>query len=314
MLNLSNSDRSVHEPHSGQQPDFVVSGVLGRGSDAGYIQTDDGRRITMSEPIWSGYLTHWLGRRVKVYRLPQRDYYSGAQILLLAPDEPAPEYPYVDLYYNECLRGYLSSLFGHLAINVDGKVFSFSETLNENEEMTPEEFFYRPALGEFSGHPDTRVFDVSDPERPYYDKFGRRFMRTIHAIRIKGLDTVRLIEILQTEVRVIHETPLDPHRPYKYRDFHSIHRSCTSILRDALREAGLREVSGVIPRELFLSVAYQATRLNRSNLLSVCAIRLEQLKVPERSYSRPSPILNPLNHLRLLQLRRIPGASEILPW
>jgi hypothetical protein len=290
----------------------MARGLLGRDADEVYIENDEGRRVSLSEPVWEGYLTHWLGRRVRVHRLPQCDYESRAPVLLLAPDEPAPPPPYIVLYYNERLTGYLSSLFGHLSINVDGRVFSFSETLNENEEISLDEFLYRPALGEFSGHPETLTFNVDDASQPYYDKFGRRFMRTIHALRIEGLDTVRLTELLRTELTVIYETPMDPRRPHKYRDFHFLHRSCTTIIRNALREVGLREISGLIPRELFLNVAYQMTLHGRLSSLTVSASRMDQLKVPERAYSRPNPILNPMNRLRLSRLSEIPGAPMIL--
>ncbi|MEX0346861.1 MAG: hypothetical protein AB3N20_18205 [Rhizobiaceae bacterium] len=295
-----------------QLPEFVAHGILGRDDGADYVETDDGSRVLMPEGIWEGYIIHWLGQRVRVQRLPQRDYSTGAKILLLAPDKPEPPKPYIELYYNESLPGYVSSMLGHFAINVDGRIFSFSETLNENEEMSVDEFFYRPALGEFSGHPDKLKFNVDDPDRPFYDKFGRRFMRTIHALRIEGLHTDRLTENLRTEIRTIHETPRDHGRPHKYRDFHYVRRSCTSIVRDALRDSGLREVSGVVPRELFLNSAYQVAKLHQSRSLKVQAKLMGQLKVPEKPYSRPNPVLNPVNRLRSPRLRRIPGMQAVL--
>ena len=295
-----------------RSPEFIACGVLGRDEDAVYIENDEGQRVYLSEQIWEGYLAHWLGWRVRVHRLPQHDYESGAPILLLAPDEPVPPPPYIDLYYNERLPGYLTSLFGHLAINVDGNVFSFSKTLNENEEMSLDEYLYRPALGEFSGHPESLRFNVNDAERPYYDKFGRRFMRTIHTLCIQGLDTTHLTGLLRTEITMIHETPVDPRFPHEYRDFHNLSRSCTTIIRDALRKVGLRKLSGLLPRELFLNAAYQGTRPGRNARLTVHASRLGQLKVPERAYSRPSPILNPMNRLRRARLHGVPGAVAIL--
>lgn len=313
MTSAPRSGTPANSGGSNQRPEYVVSGVLRRDAGAGYVETAAGQPATFPEPIWAGYTAHWSGHRVRVHRLRQRDYDSGARILLLAPDQPAPEPPFVELYYNERLPGYLSSLVGHLAINVDGRVFSFSETLNENEEMSPDEFFYRPAMGEFAAHPGTRGFNVADPDRPYYEKFGRRFMRSIHVLHIRGLDTARLTGLLSDEIRVIHETPPDPRRPHKYRDFHAIDRSCTSLIRDALREAGLSGASGIVPRELFLNVAYQAMRPDNRRSLSVRASRLEQLKVPERPFSRPSPIINPLNLLRLIRLRDLPGSEDILP-
>ncbi len=311
-MNLPSSMRVADKCGTNQLPEFVASGILGRNDGADYVDIDDGSRVPMPEGIWEGYIIHWLGQRVRVHRLPQCDYLTGARILLLAPDEPEPSKPYVELYYNESLPGYVSSMLGHFAINVDGRIFSFSETLNENEEMSEDEFFYRPALGEFSGHPDNLSFNVDDPKRPFYDKFGRRFMRTIHALRIEGLETERLTNKLRTELRTIHETPADLSRPYKNRHFHYIHRSCTSIVRDALRDSGLQEVSGIVPRELFLSSAYHVTRSHQSSFLKVQARLMGQLKVPEQPYSRSNPVLNPVNRLRLPQLRRIPGMQTVL--
>ncbi len=292
-------------------PEFIARGLLGRDADAVYIETDEDGRMFPSEPVWEGYLAHWLGRRVQVHRLSQRNYESGARILLLAPDVPASQPPYVALYYNERMTEYLSSLFGHLTINVDGRVFSFSQTLNENEEMTVEEFLYRPALGEFSAHPETLTFNVDDASRPYYDKFGRRFMRSIHVLCIEGLDTARLTGLLRTELAVIYQTPVDPRIPHMYRDFHLFRRSCTTIIRNALREVGLPEISGFLPQELFLNVAYHAALPGRPSNLIARASRLDQLKVPEMAYSRPSPILNPVNRVRLARLNRKPEAPLI---
>ncbi len=299
-------------PGLSRLPEFIACGILGCEEGAVYIKNDDGGRLFLSEPVWGGYLAHWLGRRVRVHRLPQRDYENGALILLLAPDEPAPPPPYIILYYNERLPGYLSSLFGHIAINVDSRVFNFSEKPYENEEMSVDEYLYRPALGEFSSHPESLTFNLDDAQRPYYYKFGRRFMRTIHALYIEGLDTTRLTELLRTEIEVIHQTPVDPRFPHKYRDFRFFRRNCTTIIRDALRQAGLTEVSGFLPRELFINTAYQVSRPRRQENFKVCASRMEQLKVPEQAYCRPCPILNPMNRLRLRHLSRIPGAHSIL--
>ena len=299
-------------PGLSQLPEFIACGILGCEEDAVYIKNDEGGRLFLSEPVWGGYLAHWLGQRVRVHRLSQRDYENGALILLLAPDEPAPSPPYIILYYNERLPGYLSSLFGHIAMNVDGRVFSFSEKVYENEEMSVDEYLYRPALGEFSGHPESLTFNLDDAQRPYYYKFGRRFMRTIHALYIEGLDTTRLTELLRTEIEVIHQTPVDPRFPHEYRDFRFFRRNCTTIIRNALRQAGLPEVSGFLPRELFINTAYQVSRPRREDNLKVCASRMEQLKVPEQAYSRPCPILNPMNRLRLTHVSRIPGAHSIL--
>ena len=42
-----------------------------------------------------------------------------------------------------------------MAVNVNGAIFNFSHKINENEVMRNEEYFFRPALGEFAPHPVT---------------------------------------------------------------------------------------------------------------------------------------------------------------
>ena len=153
--------------------------------------------------IWQGYLTHWLGQKVVARELPQLDYDSSQPIIILWPDEPPPEEPCVDFYYNERLVKYPASLFGHNAININGNIYNFSHLLNENEIMTPEEYFYRPALGEFAPSPVNGKFEILANGTAYYDKFGRNFMRTVHVLRIRGMDTKRLSSILDEELEII---------------------------------------------------------------------------------------------------------------
>ena len=64
--------------------------------------------------------------------------------------------------------------------------------MNENEIITEEEFFYRPALGEFAPSPNNGKYEILEDGTPYYDKFGRNFMRTIHVLRIEGIDVEKL--------------------------------------------------------------------------------------------------------------------------
>ena len=290
-------------------PIFLTEGTLREHGDGAYIEEPDGHRWTDSRSIWPGYLLHWAGQAVRVHQLAQCDYVSGTPILLLSPSEPPPPSPYVLLYYNERLTGYVASTFGHIAINVDGRVFNFSHLLVEDEKMTVEEFMYRPAMGEFSPHPLTGGFNANDHRRPYYDKFGRRFMRTIHELRIEGLDTGPLMTQLRSELEVIHATPVDERNPHRYRDFSFLRRSCVTVIRDALRAAGLPKIKGVLPRELFLNVAYHVSALDDALVSS--ARRLRQLKVPARAYSAPSPILNPVNRWHRSHLLRMPGGDAL---
>lgn len=91
--------------------------------------------------IWKGYLTHWLGQYVCARELIQEDYESRQPIIIMWPDDPPHEEPFVDFYYNERLVKYPASTFGHNAINIEGNIYNFSHLLNENEIMTPRNIF-----------------------------------------------------------------------------------------------------------------------------------------------------------------------------
>ena len=91
--------------------------------------------------------------------------------------------------------------------------------MNENEVITPEEYFYRPALGEFAPSPTTGRFALNENGRNYFDKFGRIFMRTIHVLRVEGIDEASLSNIFNEELKVIHNTEPHPKSPEKYKDF-----------------------------------------------------------------------------------------------
>ena len=108
---------------------------------------------------------------------------------------------FLNLYYNERLVKYTASSLGHNAINIGGDIFNFSHLMNENEIMEKEEYFYRPALGEFAPSPNNGLFEILEDGRVFYDKFGRNFMRTIHRIRIFGLDTEKIDGRLKTKFR-----------------------------------------------------------------------------------------------------------------
>ncbi len=270
-----------------------------------FVEDVEGTKHFQTEPIWDGYLQHWTGSLVRGCQLAQRDYDSGRPIVLLAPEVCRPTVrPYLALYYNERLTGYVASLFGHLAVDIDGTVFNFSHLLNEDEAISLEEFLYRPSLGEFAPHPQTSGFNIDDPQRPYYDKFGRLFMRSVHALVVEGLDIESAREVFQSEVDVIHAAPIDPQQPEKYRDFHFLRRSCVTIVRDCLHRIGLTQVRGVLPRELFVSAAHCLFEEHRKGSLNVSVEALSQLKVAERAYSSMTPLINPLNRLRAQQLRR----------
>jgi hypothetical protein len=285
--------------------DGIYKGILTNIGGRSFLAGDDGARYLEDEIIWSGYLPHWNGFSVCARKLPQRDYETGKPIIILWPNEPAPSAPFVELYFNERLVKYPTSVLGHLAVNVNGEIFNFSHKINENEAMKPEEYFFRPALGEFAPHPASGRDNEDDPARPYYDKFGRLFMRTIHALKITGPDTPKLSRFLHGQLEIIYNTPPDPKRPAYYRDFGIFTRNCATFIRDGFRSLGYKKISGVFPRELFVNVAYFFLKQNSDPSISVSCRTLRQLSVPEAAPSVLPPLVNPVNRWKSRILSKI---------
>jgi hypothetical protein len=285
----------------------VTTGKLTVEDNKSYILDDKGRKHFRENHIWDGYTAHWEGSKVRARFLDQRDYHTGEKILILWPADNREGRGAVELYYNERLTKYPVSLLGHIALNVDGSIFNFSHLVNENEIITPEEYFFRPALGEFAPHPDTGLYNDTDPERPYLDKFGRQFMRTIHVLRIEGLDNERLMDYCKGELEVIYNTPVDPDKPDRYADFSIFRRSCSTIIRDGFRECGFPGISGVFPRDLFTNMAYFFFRKVKDEKIRAGYYRRIQLKVPEAGYSKMTPLVNPLNRLKSCLMRKEMG-------
>ena len=281
----------------------IFKGVLTQEKGNTFLMGTGGRSLLASELIWSGYARNWIGRVVFARHLPQRDYEREDPIIIMWPHMTEAEAPCVDLYFNERLPKYRVSFFGHIAVNVDGEVFNFSHLLNENEVMTREEYFYRPALGEFAPPPETGRLDAGNADRPYYDKFGRLFMRTVHVLRIEGLKTGRLSTIYHNMLKTIHSAPSDPRRPGEYKDFNILTRNCATIIRDGLRRYGFSQIRGILPRELFVCAAYHFRKLEEEGTLKTDLIKMKQLKVPEAPYGAEVPILNPINRIRQRKLR-----------
>lgn len=280
----------------------VIEGILRAEGGAAFIEGGDGERVLDGHPVWSGYLSHWTGRRVRARFLPQRDYETGLPILIVWPREEPAAVPFFELYYNERLVKYPASTFGHIAININNDIFNFSHLINENEVMTPEEYLYRPALGEFAPHPVSGLFDVSDPSRPYYDKFGRNFMRKIHVARVEGADIAALLEYCRGQMRRIHNAPVDPGKPHKYSEFRFFSRNCSTIIRDGLREIGFGAVRGVLPRDMFICAVSVLSKESRQGRIGLKLYTMPQLMVPEAPPSRLSPVFNPLNRIRRLRM------------
>lgn len=283
--------------------DDVVCGVL-TVEDGDVVLAGVNTAARLSEyAVWDGYLRHWSGRRVCARGMDERDYGTGKKLLHVWPETKTSRSPFLELYYNERLVKYIASTFGHLAVNVDGAVFNFSHLMNECEMLACQDYFYRPALGRFAPDPATGRFNVKDTERPYLDKFGRLFMRAVHAARLEGIDASQFFEYYANELRKIHSTPCNPDRPEKYRDFSFFSRSCATIIRDGLRENGFRNVRGVLPREVFISAMWEFRKSAEKLGARFSYRRMPQLKVDEAPYSSLSPILNPVNAFRQVVLR-----------
>ncbi len=139
---------------------------------------------------------------------------------------------------------------------------------------------------------------TDDPRKPYYDKFGRLFMRTIHVLGISGLDTQKLSDILQSELDAIHNAPPDPQRPGYYRDFNFFTRSCSTIVRDGLCKLGFKKIAGIFPRDLFINTAYYFSRQMEAPEIRVSLHILPQLVVPEAAPSAMPPLVNPVNRIK----------------
>jgi hypothetical protein len=289
----------------------LSTGINKSVDDEAFILGDNREKYLEGIPIWTGYLAVWRDKRVRARFLPQHDYETGAQIVLMWPCTPKPAHPYFELYYNERLVMYPISICGHNAIDVNGEVFNFSRLLNENEIMLPEEYFYRPALGEFAPAPGKSRVDFINKEKPYYDRFGRLFMRTIHALRVEWPDSPalrpgndakpileKLANFFRRKVQQVHAAPRVPRKPEEYRDFNFFKESCATIIGDGLRQTGFSGIRGILPRDMFVNAAHHFLQEQKKGSFRVMLYKIPQLKVAEAPYSKPTPVLNPCNRLR----------------
>jgi len=278
----------------------IYTGTLRTKGENAYLETANGDKIFENEKLWTGYIKHWKNTKVNARRLSQLDYVDGKPIIIMWPDEPEPLTSFVHIYYNERLVKYFDSTMGHLAININGKIFNFAKKVNENEVITKEEYFYRPALGEFAPSPNTGKQEITVHGKSYFDKFGRNFMRGIHVIYIEGIDTDKLYKIFKEELDIIHNTLPKPDKPEDYPDFNAIKRSCTSIVRDGLREYGFKKIKGVLPRDFFVNAAYN---FKKEKNLKVKIYKMPQLIVPECPWSKATFLFNVKNWFRVKTLK-----------
>ena len=150
-----------------------------------------------------------------------------------------------------------------------------------------EEYFYRPALGEFAPAPEKSQVNLHVREKPYFDKFGRSFMRTIYVMRIKDFDTSALSRFFHSKIQAIHSAPVNPKKPAHYSRFNFFKESCTTIIRDGLRQAGFPGIKGILPLKLFMSASTNVLKEQKKGRLKVEFHTLPQLKVKEAPHSAP---------------------------
>lgn len=284
--------------------DEPVSGFLRKEGERLFIEGENGRKFFDDENIWRGYADHWIDKKVLACRLRQNDYESGKPIVLIWPEnilgeekENVSAKKYIEVYYNERLVKYRTSFLGHGAINVCGTVFNFAQKINENEKISPQEYFYRPSLGEFSPGKNGG-YDISDPVCPRFDKFGRRFMRTIHILRIEGdwVDVDGLDAFFSQKISV-NRSLKNPAREDEYANFSIFSDNCVTPIRDGLSACGFSGVKGIFPRDFFINCAKEfALTAKKNKKTKVFYGIAPQLKVPEAQFSKMTPILNPANY------------------
>ncbi|MDP7037212.1 MAG: hypothetical protein QF453_04700 [Candidatus Marinimicrobia bacterium] len=279
--------------------DKAFTGIITIEDNTIFLKNASGEVILHSDQIWDGYIEHWKNCTVHARPLSQTDWSTGKPIYIIWPTVEKKDTPFFELYYNERLVKYWASTFGHNAINISGDIFNFSHYMIENEIMTPEEYFYRPALGEFAPSPTTGKFALNENGRNYYDKFGRNFMRTIHVLRVEGIDDKLLSKIYREELEEIKNSEPHPRNSKLYKDFSFFNRSCTTIIRDGLRKYGLKKVRGIFPRDFFVHTAWICSKIKE---LKTSFFTLPQLLVKEAPPSVSSPIMNPCNYFRFRKL------------
>lgn len=263
-----------------------------------FIEDNSGKKLFTKERIWDGYVAHWLNKKVLVRELPQNDPKTGLPIVLIWREdgiERNKNQNYIEVYYNERLVKYWASFFGHISINVGGSVFNFSNKISEDEILTPEEYFYRPVLGDLAPTEDKK-----DSAEKDVIKFGRRFMRSIHILRIEGdsLDIELLRKIFKKKMDSVHNAPTDSSRPGFYKDFSFYSNSCVTIIRDGLREGGFADASGFLSRDFFMSCAKSFRKMAKKNNLSVSLRLMPQLMISEAPPSKMTLLFNPLSYWR----------------
>lgn len=266
----------------------IINGRLVLEEKTPCVLAAGGEKKFTNAAVWQGYITHFLNREVRGRLLPQTDYATKRPIALVWPEGDPPPQPFLEIYFNQRLPNYPGSFFGHAAINVNGRIFNFARKLNENEELDYGEYFYRPALGEFSPGANGK-YDLSNPDEPRYDKFGRRFMRQILVLRITNVrDTAFLLDYFRKSLATIQNQNAGRTDVDVNQYFRAFSNNCVTMLYNGLSRWGINRLNRRLPWNFFLSCRREFSKLAAARRWQVSVRKLPQLKVPEAPFSAQS--------------------------
>lgn len=132
-------------------------------------------------------------------------------------------------------------------------------------------------------------------------------MRTIHVLKITGLDVKELSQIFHEQLETIKNTPLDAKNSEKYRDFNILTNSCSTIVREGFKKYGFKKIAGMFPRDIFINTSYFFLRQLKDKRIKASRRVLPQLMVDEAAPSVMPPLMNPLNWWKEKRLRNFYG-------
>jgi len=130
-------------------------------------------------------------------------------------------------------------------------------------------------------------------------------MRTIHVLKITGLDVKKLSQIFHEQLETIKNTPPDPKNSEKYRDFNILTNSCSTIIQEGFKKYGLKNIAGMFPRDIFVNASSYFLYQAKDKRIKASRRVLPQLIVSEAAPSVMPPLMNPLNRWKARQIKNI---------